>query len=129
MSSGHENRPRILVVDDNEALRSSVARALRVGCSAATAPHARAALKLLSEEHFDGVLADMHMSPGPDGLWLLTQVADLYPATRRFLMSSASSLPSLPTFLRSGIVDRFFEKPFSVEELLSHIAHRAARQS
>ncbi len=114
---------RILVVDDSEATRSSFARLLRSRqLSAATAPHATAALTLLRQEAFGVVIADHHMRPGPDGLWLLTQVAEYSPNTRRFLMSSERP-PAFATCQHADIVEAFFQKPISIDEVLLHLAH------
>ncbi len=107
-----------MVVDDLEAHRTSLARALRVRHSVATAPHAHGALRLLSWEHFDVIVTDHSMPPGPDGLWLLNEVAHIAPQTRRILMSAAEP-PDLSAFVRLGVVEAFVLKPIDVRALFA----------
>ncbi len=109
-----------MVVDDLEAHRISLARVLRTRHSVATAPHALGALRLLRSEAFDAIVSDHEMPPGPDGLWLLNEVAHIAPQTRRFLISAAEPL-DLSAFVRLGIVEAFFKKPIHAAELLAQL--------
>jgi CheY-like chemotaxis protein len=105
-------RPRILVVDDVDAIRAALARSLRHWFSAATAPNARAALKLLSQETFDAILTDFEMPPGPDGVWLLDATRRLHPTVRRFL-GTAHPLWQFDEHVSSGLIEVCFRKPIA----------------
>jgi DNA-binding NtrC family response regulator len=105
-------RPRLLVVDDLEPIRTALARGLRHSFSAATAPGAHAALKLMSQERFDAVLTDFEMPPGPDGVWLLTETMRLHPAVRRFL-GTGSQPEQFEPYVRSGVIEVCFHKPIA----------------
>jgi two-component system, OmpR family, response regulator MprA len=57
---------RLLVVDDDEQIRRSLATALgRVGFEVTAVHDAAPAVRLAPDEHFDLVVADYHMQSGP----------------------------------------------------------------
>jgi len=79
---------RILVVDDDRAVRESVAEILRAeGCRIECAADGRGALKLLERHTFTFVLSDVVM-PGMDGYELFRRVRERYPATQVVLMTA-----------------------------------------
>jgi CheY-like chemotaxis protein len=109
--------PRVLVVDDNEALRENVVEALQLeGYEAEGARDGAAALRRLAEGTFDAVLLDLAM-PGMDGRELLERI-------RR-----DARLAGLPVVVTTGHsvarargavpADAFLQKPFGVGELLA----------
>jgi len=107
--------PRILVVDDNEALRENLAEALQLeGYEVAMAPDGMKALDLLaSDPSFGIVLVDLRM-PGIDGR------EDPRLAGVRVVLTTGYTGPRA----RVGIeADAFLTKPFGVRELLAAI-HR-----
>jgi CheY-like chemotaxis protein len=85
-TNGH--RFRILVVDDESAIRSLISDALQLfGWESATASDGDQALELLSHENFDMILSDINM-PGMSGFELLQKVAEAYPQVKRVLMTA-----------------------------------------
>jgi two-component system response regulator MprA len=113
-------RSRVLVVDDEPALRESLDRALRAeGYVVDTAHDGAAALERLSEREPDVVVLDVLM-PGLDGL-----------ETARRVRASGSRVPILMLTARDGIGDRvagldagaddYVVKPFALEELLARL--------
>jgi two-component system, OmpR family, response regulator MprA len=112
--------PRILVVDDEPALRESLDRALRAeGYAVDTAPDGTAALALLETAEPDAVVLDVLM-PGLDGL-----------ETARRLRATGSRVPVLMLTARDAVGDRvagldagaddYVVKPFALEELLARL--------
>ena len=110
----------VLVVDDEPALRESLARALTAeGYAVDTAPDGTTALERLRHEEPDAVVLDVLM-PGPDGL----EVA-------RRLRAAGSRVPVLMLTARDGVGDRvagldagaddYVVKPFALEELLARL--------
>lgn len=67
------NATRLLIVDDEEALRKAFARVLRPVGSVEVAATGEEALALVSSEAFDVVLTDLGL-PGIDGISLLQQI-------------------------------------------------------
>jgi CheY-like chemotaxis protein len=108
---------RILVVDDNDALRENLAEALELeGYQVAVASDGEGALARLGEDpRFAAVLLDL-MMPGMDGRELLTRIrADPNLASLRVVMTTGHSGPRA----RAGVpADAFLTKPFGVRELL-----------
>lgn len=79
---------RILVVDDESAIRSLVSDALQLfGWEAVTAPDGATALQHLQQQSFDMILSDINM-PGMSGFELLQHVSENYPAVKRVLMTA-----------------------------------------
>lgn len=61
-------QPKILVVDDNEQVRISLEKALKVNqFVVTTAANAGEALRLIDSEPFDALLSDLHMTEANDG--------------------------------------------------------------
>jgi CheY-like chemotaxis protein len=109
---------RILVVDDNDALRENLAEALELeGYAVAVAADGRGALAQLEEDpQFAAVLLDL-MMPGMDGREVLTRIrADPNLSALRVVMTTGHSGPRA----RAGVpADAFLLKPFGVRELLA----------
>lgn len=65
------------------------------------------------------ILTD-HEMPGKNGLWLLEQVRERYPTTRRLLMS-AKTPPGIWEHLRAGLVERLLPKPVGRTDALAFL--------
>lgn len=79
--------PRVLIVDDEPAIRSLLSLAfVRAGFDVRTAADTDKAMEACASESFDALLSDVHM-PGMDGHSLVRWVASTHPATRSILMS------------------------------------------
>jgi CheY-like chemotaxis protein len=116
----HPSPGRILVVDDNDALRENLAEALELeGFEVAMAADGPEALARLGEDPlFAVVLLDLVM-PGLDGRAVLASIRDdpRLAALRVVIVTGHSG-----TGARAGIpADAFLTKPFGVRELLAAI--------
>ncbi|RMH41692.1 MAG: response regulator [Deltaproteobacteria bacterium] len=112
---------RILVVDDDNALRASITRILEEeGYTVETAPDGATALQIVEEDPPDAILLDV-MMPGMNGRQFLREL-------RR-----AKHTPKIPVVVMTalqGLSDRaleygaddLVEKPFDVDELLNKVA-------
>lgn len=109
---------RILVVDDNDALRENLAEALELeGYEVAVASDGEGALAQLGKNpRFAAVLLDL-MMPGMDGRELLRRIrGDPRLSGLRVVMTTGHSGPRA----RAGVpADAFLTKPFGVRELLA----------
>jgi two-component system response regulator MprA len=110
----------ILVVDDDDSLRTALARVLAAsGFEVDVAEDGDEALRLLRRRHFDAVVLDVVM-PGRDGI-------DVCESLRR----SGSQLPILMLTARDTVRDRvlgleagaddYLTKPFANEELVARL--------
>jgi two-component system response regulator AtoC len=115
---------RILVVDDDAALRDSLALLLAAeGYDVVTAADAEGALACL-ETPVDVVLCDVRM-PGMDGLELLPELIRRLPGAPVLLMSAYGSGDLAVEALKRGAFD-YLAKPFQPAEVV--LAIRKARE-
>lgn len=107
-------RPRILIVDDEPAIRRALSRYLRSrGCDVETAAHGRAALSLLAQAGFDAIVSDVEM-PQMDGVTFLRLALAREPSLRHRVLLCGASWPG-PEADDPAI--RFLAKPFGGDEL------------
>ncbi len=109
---------RVLVVDDDEALREMLRMTFAgAGCSVATARDGGEALAILeSSAGFEAVVSDLEM-PGADGVEVLGRVRDRAPGAMRVLISG-SDRDSVSA--RAGAVaQHVLQKPFDPADLLT----------
>lgn len=117
----------ILVVDDDQGVRDSLARALGYsGYEVHTAADGLEALAALSSYRPDAVIMDV-MMPRLDGL-----------ETTRMLRAQGNDVPILVLTARDSVTDRvdgldaggddYMAKPFSMEELLARLRALTRRQ-
>jgi two-component system response regulator AtoC len=116
---------RILIVDDDEALRESLEMVLAAeGYEVVTAPEADTALALLERHDVDLVLCDLRM-PGIDGMELLPQLVRRLPGVPVILMSAYGSTDLAVEAMQRGAYD-YLSKPFQPSEVL--LTLRKARE-
>jgi two-component system cell cycle sensor histidine kinase/response regulator CckA len=114
-------RQRILLVEDDTAVRIVFERALRGGGHDVTAAAAaEPALELLqSPKPFDILVSDV-MMPGIDGVELAARARALRPALPIILVSGYAEMPLHRAADAQGV--RFLSKPFTLAELSELIA-------
>ena len=107
---------RILIVDDDETIRTSLAEALAgPATDVRTVASAETALASLAEAQPDIVLSDIRM-PGMTGLALLKVLRQRAPGADVILMTAYDDMPTVVTAMREGAFD-FLSKPLDLEEL------------
>lgn len=118
---------RVLVVDDDELIRSMLDKALRrLGCQVLQAPDGYLGLQL-AELHTPAVIfSDLRM-PGFDGHSLLRKLAEGHNRAAVVIMSGAGEMQDVIDSLREGAVD-YLRKPWSPTELAAALA-RALEES
>lgn len=116
---------RILVVDDDPGIRSSIASHLRdAGYLVVTAEHGRIALDVFEQERPDLVLTDLAM-PEVDGFEVVSTIRRRS-ATPIIVLSVRGSEEDRVRALDIG-ADDFVPKPFSVPELLARVRAQLRR--
>lgn len=109
---------RILLVDDEPAIRFSLTELLEAGGhDVRSAEHAPAALAALEEEPADLVISDLRM-PAMDGLELLEEVRTRYPEAIVILMTAHGDERTAVRALKLGAWD-YLPKPFDNGEVRS----------
>jgi len=112
-------KTRVLVVDDEEFLRSIVRERLEIaGYSVDEAPNGNEALDILSNGRgpYDVLLTDIRM-PGMDGITLLREWGKRCPGTAGIVMSANAELDTAVSALKLGACD-YITKPFNFDVLL-----------
>ncbi len=119
----------LLIVDDEHDMLGLLKRSLEpdLHCRVATASSGEDALKLLSEETFDLVLADIKM-PGMDGLELLEIIKRKNPEQTVVMMTAYGEIDTAVGAIRSGAYD-FITKPFEHEALVLRLEKALERSS
>ena len=106
---------RVLVVDDDAALRQTVADAVRLGGHVATeARDGAAAIDLVTRESFDLVILDVNM-PHVDGFTVLEKLRRRKPELPVIMLTARDERSDVVRGLKLG-ADDYIRKPFGLEE-------------
>ena len=83
---------RILIIDDNESMRTSLQMVLETeGFAVAAAADGFQALELARDEHFDIIICDVRM-PGIDGLDTIKRIKESQPGARNIVITAVSEM-------------------------------------
>jgi DNA-binding NtrC family response regulator len=117
---------KVLVVDDEEAIRSFLAEALtHWGYQVASAASGEEALEVIKDQLFDAALLDIRM-PEMDGIELLRQVKRYDPSIEVIIMTGYPTVTTAVEALKEGAYD-YLTKPLILDEirhLMSHVMER-----
>ncbi|MEW6669637.1 MAG: diguanylate cyclase [Thermodesulfobacteriota bacterium] len=115
------SREMILVVDDDEILRSTLEQLIMaLNFRVASAPSGEVALKMLAEREYTFLLTDMRM-PEMTGFDLIKKVNEGFPGISIIAMTGYSEGYRYVDVINAGASD-FIKKPFDLEELEAKIA-------
>ena len=113
-------QPRILVVDDEPAVRQALARALALERYEITlAAGGEQALDLLAAGSYDAVLLDIVM-PGIGGLDLCRRLRDAGDRTPVLMLTARDAIDDRVAGLDAG-ADDYLAKPFALRELMARV--------
>jgi DNA-binding NtrC family response regulator len=120
-------QPRVLLVEDDEAVRRALTRALRAeGVDVHEVGSAKEALMRLQRDLYDAVVADYHLGEH-SGAWLLEQLERLNPKTMRVLITADERLAMQPLAQR-GVFHAQLNKPFAVGALVERLRVRTYKR-
>jgi DNA-binding NtrC family response regulator len=112
-----EERTRVLVVDDDQAVGRVLAALLaQSGYEPAHVAQAALALERLEAEPFDVVLTDLRM-PGMDGLALLREIEARWPELPVVVLTAFGSVQAAVDCMKAGAAE-FLTKPFDRDEIV-----------
>lgn len=118
---------RILIVEDDDSVRTFTARALAAaGHAVETAEDGEAGLELIDRVggSFDLVLSDIRM-PVMDGIEMAMQAARAHPGIRILLMTGYAEQRERAAELSSIVVD-VVQKPFTLAQIRSEVERALA---
>lgn len=121
MERNHTGKPRILVVDDEEVIRSLLATLFeRDGrYDVDLAEDGEAAYRRLEANSYSLVITDLQM-PNLGGLGLLRRIREIYPFLPVIVFTGFGDVQDAIEALRLGAVN-FLRKPFELREILPSV--------
>ena len=124
MGEGMKDKPRVLVVDDDDEILAMLRRALtRHGFEVESAESAEGALALADTQPFDAALVDLVM-PGRDGRSLTDALRRQFPGMPIGLLTGYAHSPLISDAERSGV--RLFSKPVIIQEIVDFLTTEIA---
>jgi DNA-binding NtrC family response regulator len=125
-AAGSDAPPRILIIDDEAAIRESLETLLGLeGYIVDTAENGELGLDRIAEQPFDLVLLDLAL-PGRNGLEILTIIRDRQPNLPVIMITAFGTVGNVVDAIRGG-AQNFVQKPWDNEKLLADIRAAIAR--
>jgi DNA-binding NtrC family response regulator len=115
-----EARPRLLFVDDEEAILNTMRIMFRRQYDVLLANNGQAALDLLRDNDVDVIVSDQRM-PGMVGVEVLREARKIRPRAMRILLTGYSDFSAILGSINDGEIYRFVHKPWSNADLQSMI--------
>ncbi len=116
---------KILITEDEDSLRSFVARALRLdGHETTEAADGAEGLEKLKDGSFDLLLSDIRM-PVMDGIELAHEASDAFPGLKILLMTGYAEQRERADDLATKIID-VVSKPFALPDIRKAVARALA---
>ena len=110
---------RILLAEDEDAMRTYLARALEnAGYSVAAVDRGTAAVPLLESERFDLLLSDIVM-PEMDGIELAQRCAEISPATKVMFITGFAAVTLKAS--QEAPQAKVLSKPFHLKDLVLEV--------
>ena len=122
------DKPKVLLVDDEESILNSLRRLLRgQPYDLLLATSGAQALEVMEQQSIDLVMTDARM-PNMDGATLLAHIHRLYPTTTRILLTGYADMPTIIKAINEGQIHRYISKPWNDEEMLLTLRQALAHQ-
>jgi DNA-binding NtrC family response regulator len=118
--------PRILIVDDEAAIRESLDTLLTLeGFAVTMAVDGPSGIEQLSRNEYDLLLLDLAL-PGESGIDLLPRITALQPNLPVIMITAYGTMGNVVDAIRAG-AENFVQKPWDNEKLLADIRTAIAR--
>ncbi len=107
--------PRILIIDDEHAIRESLDTLLTLeGFSVSTAGDGPSGMELLSRNEYDLLLLDLAL-PGQSGIDLLPRIVEMQPNLPVIMITAYGTVGNVVDAIRAG-AENFVQKPWGQRE-------------
>src|SRR5580704_1396288 len=124
---GPDERPRVLIVDDEKFIRDILADFLGMeGYIVRTAEDGSAALAELHNAHYDLIISDLKM-PRMGGIELLDAIGTAAPSALTVIMTGFGTVETAIDAMKRGAYD-YILKPFKVEEVIRVVQRGLEKQ-
>ena len=116
-------KKRLMLIEDDHLVREGLAMALtKNGFTVHTAVTAEEALQAIEQTAYDGIICDYHL-PGMNGLDFFRQ-AHCHTFRSVNILITAFGFDQIVNNTTVQGIDKFYEKPFSVQSLISGLNSR-----
>jgi two-component system, sensor histidine kinase and response regulator len=115
-------RPRVLVVDDEQMNLDTFRRVFRKEFEMALVASAADALRELGKGSFDVVVTDYAM-PGMNGIELLAKARQMHPDVGRMIITAHADLQDVQSAKTAGLSATVLMKPWKAEDVLKWVGH------
>jgi CheY-like chemotaxis protein len=112
-----EIRPRILVVDDEEAILETMAFTFEDEYEVFTSTDARRALDILDENAPIAVVLSDQRMPNMSGVEFVTEVCRRHPTTVRMILTGFADMDAIIQAINDGHVYAYITKPWEPDQL------------
>jgi DNA-binding NtrC family response regulator len=120
MSSENGSKIQLLIVDDDDQLRQTLARRFeRQGLTVSVASNGAEALEMADRQRHDVALLDLNL-PDCNGIDLLRQLKEKQPELEALMLTAHGSVETAIEAMKHGAYD-YLTKPFPLPELEIHI--------
>ena len=124
----YADKPKVLLVDDEESILNSLRRLLRSQpYEVLLATSGAQALEIMAQQPIHLVMSDARM-PNMDGATLLAQVHQHYPETVRIMLTGYADPSAIIKAINEGQIHRYISKPWHDEEMLLTLRQSLAYQ-
>ncbi len=114
------DRPKILVIDDEEIVRISCKKCLTPeGYDVSVAATGVEGMKLAKEDHYDLILTDLKM-PDMDGIEFLVKMKEIQHEAKIIMITGYSTVEHSEAAMRLGACN-YIEKPFTPDTLIAAV--------
>jgi DNA-binding NtrC family response regulator len=125
-TSGLDTAHRILIIDDEAAIRESLETLLSLeGYAIETAPDGEAGLDRIERYSYDLVLLDLAL-PGKNGIEILGLIRQRHATLPVIMITAYGTVDNVVDAIRAG-AQNFVQKPWDNEKLLADIRSAVAR--
>jgi CheY-like chemotaxis protein len=111
------SRPRILVVDDEEAILETMTFTFENDYEVYTSSDARRALEVLDEKSPIAVVLTDQRMPNMSGVEFLSEVCKRYPSTVRMILTGFADIDTIIQSINDGQVYAYITKPWEPDHL------------
>ncbi len=126
-SAAPDERPRVLIVDDEKFIRDILADFLGMeGYIVRTAEDGTAAMSELTKAHYDLIISDLKM-PRMGGIELLDAIGTAAPNALTVIMTGFGTVETAIDAMKRGAYD-YILKPFKVEEVIRVVQRGLEKQ-
>jgi response regulator RpfG family c-di-GMP phosphodiesterase len=127
LSAAPDERPRVLIVDDEKFIRDILADFLGMeGYIVRTAEDGTAAMSELTKAHYDLIISDLKM-PRMGGIELLDAIGTAAPNALTVIMTGFGTVETAIDAMKRGAYD-YILKPFKVEEVIRVVQRGLEKQ-